>query len=165
MLKTACIILMLVSGNVFAQRLYVHDIQNGNYQSYIPSNKIVLYLLNSDIKTEGIIARLDSNSFTLRDGSIIPLSQIALILPPNKSKPIKRFFTLASGILMVTTGTVYFIGGAAILKDEPWGGTLIMITSAGIFAGGVWVLRKSKQIKTHIPQQVIDNVNYRVYIE
>lgn len=156
---------LFVSTTVFAQRLYVHDIQNGNYQSYEKNSRIVLYMLDSSAVTRGTITNVYNNAISLSGDRHIEISQIASILPPDKAKPVKRFLGVVGGILLVTTGTIYFIAGAATLKDDPAVGAVAMVMSAGLFTGGVFLLKHSKKAKQQVKQQVIDNVNYRIFIE
>lgn len=165
MLKTIGLFLLLISGNVFAQRVYVHEIKNGNYRSYEKGSRIVLYLLDSSTKISGTVSKIEQDGFYLQDGTYIPVNQIASILPPNTTKSLKRFVSVVGGSILLFTGTIYFIAGAAGLKDEPVLGAGIMVASAGIFVGGMYILRKSKITHKQVPQCIIDNITYRVFIE
>jgi hypothetical protein len=165
MKQSALILLLLVSCNVFAQRLYVHEIQNGNYQSYEKGSRIVLFMLDSVHKTQGTIVKLDSTGFYLRDNTYIRLNQVASILPQGKGPAFRRFFSVVGGVLLVTSGSLYFISGVATLKEEPVLGSAVMLVSAGMVTGGIWLMRHSKKQRKQVPQQIIDNINYRIFIE
>lgn len=165
MLKTIGLFLLLISGNVFGQRLYLHEIPNGNYLSYEVGSTIVLYMINSDSKIQGVITKLDKDVLHLQDGSNIPIDQIATILPPDRTKSIKRFISVTVGTILVVTGTLYFIAGAAALTEDPLLGVVAMATSAGVFIGGRYILQKSKIAHQQVKQAIIDNINYRVFIE
>lgn len=165
MLKTLCFIALFVSANVFAQRLYVHDLKDGNYRSYEAGGKIVLFMLDSSQATHGTIAKLDSSGFYLKDGTYVRLNQIASIIPPDKAKSIVRVLAVIGGVLLMVGGTINFIAGASGLKEEPVLGAAVMVGSVGMFAGGVWVMRHSKKVKKQIKQELIDNIHYSAFIE
>lgn len=165
MLRLLTFIALLCSANVFAQRLYVHEIQDGNYLSYGEGSRIRVLMLDSSNVTSGTISKLDSNAFYLKEGQYVQLRQIASILPYDKSKGVKRFFTAAVGVFCVATGTIYFIAGAAYIQDDAAVGLTAMAASAGLITGGLWLIKRNKKLKTQVKQIFIDNVQYRVFIQ
>jgi hypothetical protein len=165
MIKTIGLFLLLISGNVFGQRLYLHDIPNGNYTSYEVGSSIVLFMLDSSTKTQGTIVKFDKNALYLKDGTYIPIERIASILPPNNTRAIKRIVSVLAGGFLVFAGTIYFIAGAATLAEDPMLGAIVMATSTGVFIGGRYILRRSKTAHQQVLQIIIDNINYRVFIE
>ncbi|MES2560010.1 MAG: hypothetical protein V4590_09735 [Bacteroidota bacterium] len=154
--------------SVHAQRLYLHDMENGNYKSYDIGDNIKLTMKGSDGIIEGTITSFQKDGFKLNDSLSIKISEIAaLVKPGGGTYTVGRVLLIILGSYMVLTGTAYVIGGLFLTIEYPPAGIAIAIIGAGMGFGGYAIINRQiqKARNKSVVRQEMDNVHYRLYIE
>jgi hypothetical protein len=159
-------LLLICSSPIFAQRLYLHDMFNGNYKSYDVGSKIELTLLDSTKKIEGRITTIDNNYFYVNDSIKVAIKQVASVIVGRNSGKAKRVLRIIGGSIMVIYGVPLTISGAAIIAvEEPVIGMAVLLIGSALTTGGIMIIVKQGKTMNHVTQRIIDGENYRLFIE
>lgn len=157
----------VITFSSFSQRLYLHDIENGNYKSYDIGEKIDLILFDSIKNVKGTITGFQADGIVLNDTSIVKLSQIAGVLKHTGKYTVGRVLLIVLGSYMMVTGLIYGIAGVSLIAlKEPFGGIMIGV-GAVLGIGGLAVV--NKQVKKARGSDTLlknnDNITYRLFVE
>lgn len=148
-----------------AQRLYLHDVYNGNFRSYDLGDEIEVMLFNATDIVKGKIVGFTSNGFYLNDTThIIHLNEVASIVSTRKSGFARVVSGVAGGVL-VFWGTIYVIGGVVLIWEEPTAGAGVVLIGAIMGTGGYLLIDKVANKKNAVKIKTIDQVNLRLFIE
>lgn len=155
--------------SVSAQKLYLHDIESGNYKSYYQGDKIEFMTKDSAKVLKGTITSFQNDGFILNDTQQIKLSQIAALVKDGRGGG----YTVGSALLIILgsyillNGAIYTGAGIVVAMVYPEVGVPVAILSAAIGYGGYAIInRQVKKSKTRVMlRKDIDNIHYRLYIE
>lgn len=153
--------------SVSAQKLYLHDMQSGNYKSYDIGDKIEFIIKDQEGSVNGVITSFQKDGFTLNDSIKVKLSEIAALAKAGASYTVGRVLMIILGGYVMFIGVVYTVVGVVFTIYSPPAGIIIAAFSAGIGYGGYSIIKRQVQkarTKT-IERQEIDNVHYRLIIE
>ncbi len=152
--------------SVIAQRLYLHDMFNGNYRSYDAGDEIEIMLLDSANYTKGEITGMTATGIYLSTDQqhLIQLNQIATVVTKRRGVFVRVVSGIAgAGILVV--GTIYTIGGLISIAEEPALGAGVAIIGGIMATGGYLLIDKVARPKNVHKALNVDNINYRLFIE
>lgn len=151
----------------FAQRLFLHHIPSGNYQSYDLGDKINLILFDSSTNIVGQITALTKDEIVINDTSVVKLSQVAGILTYRGGAKVGRVLLVVLGSYLIVSGVINTIVGLAVIPIEPQLGIAVVVVGAGMGVGGYAIVKKqSQKMKERgISVKNIDQAEYRLFIE
>jgi len=159
------LVLLAFCFTVHAQKLYLHNIPNGNYKSFSKGDKIEIVVLDSTDSTKGVITAINENKIYLNNSSEgVDLNRVATVILSKKSS-FKRVALSALGGYIILQGTYLVIGGAIIAAFEPLLGVPLVVLGAGIGVGGFAIIKKQSRTKNQLNIAAIDNLNNRLFIE
>lgn len=154
-----------------AQRLYLNDIENGNYKSYDIGDHIEFTMTDSSRVVSGVISSFQRDGFTLNDTLKVKISQIAtLVKPGGGNYTVGRVLLIVLGSYLLLSGVTYAIVGVAFLaapSNLAPVGVIALLFGAGMGAGGYAIINnqvKKARNKTTI-RQPLDGIHYRLLVE
>jgi hypothetical protein len=154
----------------FAQRLYLHDIQDGNFKSFDVGDKISFQLFDSTQVIDGKITSFTANGFYINDSLKVEISQVASLLVQNRkgsTGPVSALRVLAviGGSVLCIYGVGFVIGGIGVLLFESTVGLVVVVIGAAMITGGIAIIAKKQNRKSGFKEKMIDNKQYRLLIE
>jgi hypothetical protein len=159
------LLLLLNCTLLCAQRLYVHDIFNGNYRSYDIGDQIELVLLDSSKTIKAEITGLASDRLYLKDSGIVMLQQIAGVIERKSRVNPARILGFGAAYSLSFIGGLYAIGGIILVKTDPEIGVVSLGVGGIMLGGGVLLLKKLNKKGGLINQMTIDDTTHRIFVE
>lgn len=165
------LLITLTCASVSAQKLYLHDIEGGNYVSYETGDRIECIIKDSGI-IKGVITSFQSDGFTLNGTRQVKLAQVTAVV---KEGVLSGNYT-AGQVLLTTLGTIvllpgafFAIGGISLITstNETIAGIIFTVIGSAIGYGGYAIIRKQakkSQSKVMLSKE-IDTIHYRLFIE
>jgi hypothetical protein len=159
------IALFITGVTVNAQRLYIHDMLNGNYKSFGRGDRIEFTMLDSVAPIKGRITRIEREGFYINDGNTLikPSAVASIILSRGLNGG--NVLGIIGGSILTAIGTPFLISSVVLLAEEPALGVIVLLASGSIVSlGTILIVNQSKKGK-QVRQTVFDEQRWRLFID
>jgi hypothetical protein len=160
------IALFITAVTANAQRLYIHDMLNGNYKSFGRGDRIEFTMLDSTSAIKGRISRIESDKFYIfgHTNAIKPSQVATLIL--RRGASVGNVLAITGGSILIALATPAFIVGTTlIIIGEPEEGIITTLISGAIISVGTLIVVNQSRATKRVKQSVLDNKRWRLFID
>lgn len=158
----------LICMSVNAQKMYLHEIESGNYKSFETGDKIEFMMKNHEGIVNGVITSFQKDGFTLNDTMKVKVSDVtALVKEGGGTYTLGRVLLIIVGGYILFVGTVYTVAGLVFIAIYPPVGIVGAILGASIGYGGYAIIKHQVRRSRNrtMTRKETDNIHYRLIIE